>query len=58
MNRGRMMNEPEAHERDMPWDDAGAFLRFSATFESAGAKDDERVIEELGRRLAAAQLRF
>ncbi len=42
----------------VPWDDAGAFLRFSATFESAGAKDDERVIEELGRRLAAAQLRF
>ena len=23
MNRGRMMNEHEAHERDMQWDDAG-----------------------------------
>lgn len=42
----------------VPWDDVGAFLRFSATFESAGDKDDERVIGELGRRLAQAQLRF
>ncbi len=42
----------------VPWDDAGAYLRFSATFESAGDGDDNRVIEELGRRLARAQLRF
>lgn len=42
----------------VPWDDAGAFLRFSATFESAGAKDDDRVVSELGARLAKAQLRF
>ena len=42
----------------VPWDDAGAFLRFSATFESAGDKDDDRVIAELGARLAKAQLRF
>ena len=42
----------------VPWDDAGPFLRFSATFESAGAGDDNRVIEELGRRLAQAKLRF
>lgn len=42
----------------VPWDEAGAFLRFSATFESAGPKDDERVIAELGKRLAAAGLRF
>jgi len=42
----------------VPWDDAGAFLRFSATFESAGAKDDARVLAELERRLAAAQLVF
>ncbi len=42
----------------VPWDDAGAFLRFSATFESAGDKDDDRVIGELQQRLAKAQLRF
>ncbi len=42
----------------VPRDDAGAFLRFSATFESAGAKDDDRVVTELGARLAKAQLRF
>ncbi len=42
----------------VPWDDAGAFLRFSATFESAGDKDDDRVIGELKQRLEKAQLRF
>lgn len=42
----------------VPWDDAGAFLRFSATFESAGNKDDDRVIAELGTRLSQADLRF
>jgi len=42
----------------VPWDDAGRFLRFSATFESRDNRDDDRVIDELARRLAAAQLRF
>ena len=42
----------------VPWDDAGAFLRFSATFESAGDRDDERVLDDLARRLAGAELRF
>ena len=42
----------------VPWDDAGAFLRFGATFESAGRSDDARVLEELGRRLARAGLVF
>lgn len=42
----------------VPWDDAGAFLRFSATFESAGDKDDTRVLNELGRRLTEARLAF
>jgi len=42
----------------VPWDDAGAFLRFSATFESAGDKDDARVLEELAGRLGAAGLLF
>lgn len=42
----------------VPWDDAGAFLRFGATFESADRADDARVLEELGRRLAGAGLVF
>ena len=42
----------------VPWDDAGNYLRFSATFESSGPDDDERVIAELADRLAKADLRF
>ena len=42
----------------VPWDDVGAFLRFSATFESASDADDDRVLGELARRLAAAKLVF
>jgi LL-diaminopimelate aminotransferase len=42
----------------VPWDDAGRFLRFSATFESAGPADDARVLSELAARLASARLVF
>ena len=42
----------------VPWDDAGPFLRVSATFESKGAPDDERVMTELGQRLGNADLRW
>jgi LL-diaminopimelate aminotransferase len=42
----------------VPWDDCGAFLRFSATFESKGDADDERVIAELARRLSSAGLKW
>jgi len=42
----------------VPWDDAGAFLRFSATFESAGDADDDRVMAELAARLSRAELRW
>jgi LL-diaminopimelate aminotransferase len=42
----------------VPWDDVAPALRFSATFESAGTKDDDRVIAELQSRLAKADLRF
>lgn len=48
----------EASISTVPWDEAGAFLRFSATFESRGPQDDERVIEELQARLASLALRF
>jgi LL-diaminopimelate aminotransferase len=42
----------------VPWDDAGRFLRFSATFESKSDKDDDRVINELKERLKAANLKW
>ena len=42
----------------VPWDDAGAYLRFSATFEAADATAEEQVIAELERRLTTAQLCF
>jgi LL-diaminopimelate aminotransferase len=42
----------------VPWDDAGSYLRFSATFESRNERDDDRVIHELVRRLKSAQLRW
>ncbi len=42
----------------VPWDDSGAFLRFSATFESRDKKDDDRVIAEMEARLMRANLRF
>jgi len=42
----------------VPWDEAGAFLRFSATFESAGDDDDDRVMAELAERLSRAELRW
>lgn len=48
----------EASVSTVPWDDAGAFLRFSATFESSDEADDERVIKALKSRLAGLQLKF
>jgi LL-diaminopimelate aminotransferase len=42
----------------VPWDDAGRFLRFSATFESASEADDDEVVRELERRLRSANLRW
>ncbi len=42
----------------VPWDDVGAFLRFSATFEAADETEEDRVIEELRRRLVEARLEF
>lgn len=42
----------------VPWDDAGAYLRFSATFEAADEAEEDRVIGELGQRLQQANLTF
>jgi LL-diaminopimelate aminotransferase len=35
----------------VPWDDAGAYVRFSVTFAAAGLKEEVRVIEEISKRL-------
>ncbi len=42
----------------VPWDDAGAFLRFSVTFSSRGVDDEKRVIAEIEKRLRDANFGF
>ncbi len=48
----------EASVSTVPWDEAGAFLRFSATFESESDADDERVLTRLQERLERCRLQF
>jgi LL-diaminopimelate aminotransferase len=36
----------------VPWDDAGAYLRFSVTFVAKNQKDEERILCEIGERLS------
>ena len=38
----------------VPWDDAGAYVRFSVTFSAKGQADEERVLAEIDRRLTGA----
>lgn len=43
----------------VPWDDAGHFVRFSATFVARGGeKDEKRVLEEFSRRLEGLKFVF
>lgn len=42
----------------VPWDDAGAYVRLSATFEANGERDEARVLEEIRRRLGGMELVF
>ncbi len=42
----------------VPWDDAGAYVRLSATFEATGEKDEARVLEEIKNRLKGVKLEF
>jgi LL-diaminopimelate aminotransferase len=35
----------------VPWDDAGAYVRFSVTFAAMDTEDESRVVAEIGRRL-------
>jgi len=36
----------------VPWDDAGAYVRFSVTFAAKDTEEEARVVAEIGRRLS------
>lgn len=42
----------------VPWDEAGAFVRFSVTFMAKGQEEEAAVIAEIGRRLGAFRFSF
>ena len=42
----------------VPWDDAGAFVRFSVTFEARGEAEEKRVVEEIARRMGRSKFEF
>jgi LL-diaminopimelate aminotransferase len=42
----------------VPWDDAGAFLRFSVTYEAADEAAEDALMAEAERRLRTSHLTF
>jgi LL-diaminopimelate aminotransferase len=42
----------------VPWDDAGAYVRFSVTFEAQGEEEEKRIIAEIEQRLSRYQFEF
>jgi LL-diaminopimelate aminotransferase len=42
----------------VPWDDAGAYVRFSATFEAEGRADETRVLAEFKKRMSGLTFEF
>ena len=42
----------------VPWDDAGAYVRFSVTFIAKGETQEQRVIGEINKRLGAMKFEF
>jgi len=42
----------------VPWDDAGPYIRFSATFESTGKSDEQRVLDEFKKRMGTLRFEF
>jgi LL-diaminopimelate aminotransferase len=42
----------------VPWDDAGAYVRFSVTFAAKDLNDEQRVLSEIDRRLSGAGFEF
>ena len=48
----------EALISTVPWDEAGPYLRFSATFEAEGPEEEKEVVEEAKQRLLKLELVF
>ena len=42
----------------VPWDDAGAYLRFSVTFIAKDHAEEGRILEEVARRLGDVRFEF
>jgi LL-diaminopimelate aminotransferase len=42
----------------VPWDDAGAYVRFSVTFVARDTADEQRVLSEISRRLESSKFEF
>ncbi|HEX2972319.1 MAG TPA: hypothetical protein VHP11_08290, partial [Tepidisphaeraceae bacterium] len=42
----------------VPWDDAGAYVRFSVTFMAKDQAEEQRVLNEIGKRLESAKFAF
>lgn len=42
----------------VPWDDAGAFVRFSVTFEAHGEDKEKEVVAEIERRMSKSKFEF
>ena len=42
----------------VPWDDAGAYLRFSVTFVAGDQAEERRILEEIARRLGDVRFEF
>lgn len=42
----------------VPWDDAGAYLRFSVTYEANGEEEEKRIMKEMKRRFLDLNLVF
>jgi LL-diaminopimelate aminotransferase len=42
----------------VPWDEAGACLRWSVTFVAKDQPDEERVLREIASRLSGIKLEF
>jgi LL-diaminopimelate aminotransferase len=42
----------------VPWDDAGAYVRFSVTFVAKDQADEKRVLNEIDQRLGGSRFEF
>jgi LL-diaminopimelate aminotransferase len=42
----------------VPWDDAGAYVRFSVTFIASDEAEEQRVLSEIDKRLAGSEFKF